>query len=404
MRGSASSAGAASLRPERCARRGVRGLAGPIVAVGAPVLVVAAVLALAIGISLNRYQDNLLGLVQFGQHFAPETHPPAGAPVESSRGFDGQFFYLQALDPLLLHDSTLDGLRAAHSGYRLERIGYPALTFALAAGRRSAIPFAMLAVNLLALLALAAGFAAYAYRRGWSTLWAVPLALMPGLLLPTLRDLSDPLATASVFAGVLLWRSGRRWPAAFGLTLAVLTREVMVLAVAAVAAEVAVRAWRARDWRPIVSRAWPVVAVPTGCFCAWQAYVTIRYGGPTGTAGLHPPLVNLFDELRNSLRSPDKLLASWDALYVALILAASAAAFDSARRRLTVTSAAVAAVAISVMLPTMGDVWSDTRDSAPLFALLLVDGLHRRDRRSILISAAAAAMTLLIPLAVPGSF
>ncbi len=370
-------------------------------------LVVAAVLALAVGVSLGRYHGNLLGLVQFGQQFAPETHPPPGAPVDSTFGFDGQFFYLQALDPLLRHDSTIDALRAAHSGYRLQRVGYPALAFALAAGRRSAIPFALLAVNVLVLLALAAGFAAYARRRGWSTLWAVPLALMPGLLLPTLRDLSDPLATASMFAGLLLWRSGRRWPAAFALTVAVLTREVMVLAVAGVAVEVAVRAWRARSaraWRPIVSSAWPVVAVPTACFCVWQAYIMIRYGGPTGSAGLHLPLVNLVDELRNALRSPDKILAGWDVLYVALILAACAVAFDSAHRRLTVTSAAACALAISVLLPTMGDVWSDTRDSAPLFALLLVDGLHRRDRRSVLICAVAAAMTLLIPFAVPGSF
>ena len=231
-----SSAGTVSLRSEPPARRGVRGFAGPIVAVCAPVLVVAAVVALALGMSLDRYHGNLLGLVQFGQRFAAETHPPPGAPIESSSGFDGQFFYLQALDPLLLHDSTVDGLRAAHSGYRLERIGYPALAFALAAGRRSAIPFALLAVNVLVLLALAAGFAAYARRRGWSTLWAVPLALMPGLLLPTFRDLSDPLATAiPACRSVAVAKRGGGGQLLSASTVAVLTREVMVLAVIAAA-------------------------------------------------------------------------------------------------------------------------------------------------------------------------
>jgi hypothetical protein len=400
------------VRPTQPARRGLRFALGPIIAIGVPVLVVAAVLAVALSVNVDRYHGNLLGLVQFGKQYTAVTHPPAGAPVDSPAGFDGQYFYLQALDPLLLHDSTVDGLRPLNMGYRLQRAGYPALAWALAAGQRSAIPFGLLAVNVLVLLAIAGGFAVYAYRRGWSTLLAIPLALMPGLLLPTLRDLSDPLATAALLAGVLLWYHGRRWPAAAALTVAVLTREVMLIAVAAIAVEAAVRAWRARSsagsgagtWRPIVSSAWPVVVVPTVCFFLWQAYITIRFGGLVGSAGLHPPFVNLVDELRASLHNSDKLLAGFDVLYVALILAACAAAFVSVRRRLTITSAAVCAVAISVLLPTMGDVWSDTRDTAPLFALLLVDGLHRRNRSSVVICLAAAAMTLLIPLAVPGSF
>jgi hypothetical protein len=382
------------------ARRG----ASTIVQILAPVLIVALVLAIALGQSLARYHGSLSGPIQFGRQFVPETHPPAGAPVLSPVGFDGQFFYLQALDPLLLHHSTIAAFRAVNDGYRLQRVGYPALAFVLAAGQRSAIPFGLLAVNVIVLLALSAGFALYARRRGWPTILAVPLALTPGLLLPTLRDLSDPLATATMFAGVLLWRSGRRWSAAAALTIAVLTREVMMVVVVAMAAE----AWRSRrlagEWRRIALSAWPVVVVPTACFLAWQVYIASRYGGPVGSASMHPPLVNLFDELRGSLNSGDGLMAGWDVVYVGLILAACAAALVSVRRKVTITSAAACALALSVVLPTMGDVWSDTRDTAPLFAVLLVDGLLRRNRRAVLISVAAAAMTVFVPIAIPGTF
>jgi len=89
---------------------------------------------------------------------------------------------------------------------------------------------------------------------------------------------------------------------------------------------------------------------------------------------------------------------------VSLILAACAAALVSVRRKVTITSAAACALALSVVLPTMGDVWSDTRDTAPLFAVLLVDGLLRRDRRAVLICVAAAAMTVFVPIAIPGTF
>jgi hypothetical protein len=376
--------------------------------VAIPALIVAAVLALAVGSDLRAYGGNLTGFVEFGSHFVSATHPPRGAQVNSPRGYDGQFFYVQALDPLLLHNSTVSALRGAGEGFRLQRVAYPALAFLLAAGRPGAIPFALLLINVLVLLAVAMGFAIYARRRGWSTLWALAIALMPGMVLPALRDLSDPLATASVLAGVLAWRSGRRWPAALALTVAVLTREVMMVVVVALAAEAGCRAWRAREvpgaWRTTALPVWPVVVVPSAAFAAWQAYITVRYGGLVGGADLSLPLVNLVQEVRWSIRSYPPLGATWDLVYVLLILAASVAALMSLRRRVTITSAAAGALTLGVLVPTFGDIWSDTRLSAPLFALLLVDGLQRRNRPAVLIGTAAAAMTILLPFALHGSF
>jgi hypothetical protein len=234
------------------------------------------------------------------------------------------------------------------------------------------------------------------------------IALMPGMLMPTLRDLSDPLATASILAGLLLWHSGRRWPAALALTVAVLTREVMMVAVVAVAADAAIRAWKAREvpgeLHRVARRVWPVVVLPSAAFFAWQAYITARYGGPVGGADLSLPLVNLVQEVRESIHHGPPLLAAWDLVYVLLIVAATVAALMSLRQRVTIISLGTCALAVGVLVPTLGDVWSDTRLSAPLFALLLVDGLQRRDRRSVLISTAAAAMTILIPFMVPGAF
>lgn len=370
-------------------------------------LIVALVLALAVGSRLDAYGGNLTGLVQFGSKFASATHAPSGAIFNSPQGYDGQFFYAQARDPLLLHDATVRLLRHAGAGFRMERVAYPALAFLVAFGQPGAIPFALLAINVVVLLALAGGFAIYARRRGWSALWAVPIAVMPGMLLPALRDLSDPLATATMLAGLLLWRNGRRWPAALALGVAVLTREMMMLAVLAVAAEAGVRAWRARDipgaWRTTLARAWPVIVIPSAVFAGWQSYVAVRYGGLVGGAGLELPLVNLIQEVRGSFHGY-RLTAIWDLVYVLLILAAVLAALMSLRERVTITSTAASALALGVLVPTLGDVWSDTRLSAPLFALLLIDGLQRRRRGSVLIASGAAAMTILIPVAILGSF
>src|SRR5205823_7098706 len=124
----------------------------------------------------------------------------------------------------------------------------------------------LLAVNLLVVLLITGGFALYARSRGWSGWWALVVGLQAGFLTGTLRDLSDPLAAASVVAAMIMWQRHRRWLAAAFLTVAVLAREPMALAVVAIAVETAVSAWRARGrrgaLRPIVRRAWPAVVVP----------------------------------------------------------------------------------------------------------------------------------------------
>ena len=369
--------------------------------IAGPVLIVAALLGLVIWSQLAG-GGNLTVFVVFGRMYASAIHPPAGALLNTATGYDGQFFYVQALDPLLLHDATVHALSAAGAAFRMQRMAYPALAYLLAGGQASAVPFALLAVNVLVLLGLTVAFAIYVTRRGWSALWAIPLALMPGMLLPVFRDLSDPLATAALVAGIVWWRDGSRWPAALALTVAVLTREVMIVAVVGVAAEAAVRGWRARHLsfgaRLVAGRVWPVIALPAAAFVAWQAYVVIRNGGLPGDANLGLPFANLIQEARWSLAGRPPLYAAWDIAYLLLILAAIGVAFLSAWRRLTVTSAAAAAIAIGVLVPAFGDIWSDTRLSAPLFALLLIDGLQRRDRPALVISAAAASMTALLPL------
>jgi hypothetical protein len=382
--------------PTRVAKRGRQWVA-------VPVLIVAAVLGLIIWSQLAvGGGGNLTVFVAFGRMYASAIHPPAAALLNTATGYDGQFFYVQALDPLLLHDATVHALSAADAAFRMQRMAYPALAYLLAGGQASAVPFGLLAVNVLVLLGLTAAFATYAARRGWSSQWALALALMPGMLLPVFRDLSDPLAVAALVAGIIWWRDGSRWPAALALTVAVLTREVMIVAVVGVAAEAAVRGWRARRLslgaRVVAGRVWPVIALPATAFVAWQAYVAIRIGGLPGDANLGLPFANLIQEARWSLAGRPPLYAAWDIGYLLLILAAVGTAFWSAWRRLTVTSAAAAAIAIGVLVPSFGDIWSDTRLSAPLFALLLIDGLQRRNRPALMISAAAASMTLLLPL------
>lgn len=392
------------------------------VAVLIPVVLVAVVLAVALGIRLADYDGNVTGFVKFGTQFTSFTHPPRGAVIGvggDASGYDGQFYYAIARDPLLRDDQTVKSLQSApqnvpgalvassNQGYRLLRMGYPAIASLLATATGLSVAAAMLAVNVVVVLLLTGGLAYYARRRGWSSLWSLCVGLLPGLLLATRRDLADPLAVSVALAGLLSWTYGRRRLGVALLILAVLTREVMIAAVAAVALEAVIRSWRERGMPGIVRRvlreSWPAVVLPAAAFAGWDLYVNLRTGGLSGGAGLSVPFANFLHEARSVGGVPPGM-ALWETAYLFLMIAAIALSVRLLRSEVTVTSAAAALFALTVVVAPFNDAWGTARDSLPMLSLLLVTGLQRRDAALLSVCGAAAAMTAFLPLGIPGPF
>ncbi len=388
---------------------GIR-LAARRLTVAAPVLVVALVLAMLIGSRLGDYHGNPAGFILFGQRFARYTHPPAGAPVLSPQGYDGQFYWIEAGDPLLLRRSTVADM-VGPAGYHFQRPAYPALAYLLALGRRAALPWAMLAVNVLAVLGLTAAFAVFCRRRGWSVWWALAVGALPGLLMPTLRDLTDPLATATMLGALLAWRSERRWAAALLLSISVLSRETGAVAVAAILLEALVRCARARRDRravlALVRLAWPPVVVPTAAYAAWQAYVRLtvpHIPGSVSVAATAAPAgspLAFLSKLAPMLHGFGSAVSSWDLVYAALMLAAMALSVWLARRGLAAGVSALGLAAVLLLVP-FDDQWVLARYTAPLFGALLISGLEQRSRTARSLAAAAGAMSLFLPWVITG--
>jgi hypothetical protein len=375
----------------------------------APVLVVAVVLAFLIASRLSIYDGNAAGFVLFGRHYVQYTHPPAGAPIRSPFGYDGQFYWIQANDPLLLRNSTLANLHHTAPGYHLQRPAYPALAYVFAGGQRSALPWTMLGVNVAAVLAITAAFAFYVRRRGWSCWWALAIGLTPGLLMPTLRDLSDPLAIAAMLGGLLAWERERPWLAAASLTIGALAREPMIVAPVAVAVDAGWNWWKVRRephaLGDTLRRAWPAVAIPVAAFVAWQVYIHGRYslGAAASNGPVLPPFKDFVNEIRYALKHDSGATALWDIVYLGLVLAAIGAAISLIVRRISAPTVAALLFAISLTVIVFGDQWGDTRYSAPLLGAVLIAGLDMRSRRAQLICALAAGMTLFLPAAIVGT-
>lgn len=147
------------------------------------------------------------------------------------------------------------------------RIGYPLLGRATSLGRAHAVPYSMLAINLLAIIGGTLAFAVWLAREGRSPWFAALYGLWPGMVFAVFRDLSEPLAYLCVAAALLVFRRSV-WGACALLALALLTRETAIVFpfVGAVAL------WL-RDRRP--GRAVAFAAGAVLPMVAWRLVVTL---------------------------------------------------------------------------------------------------------------------------------
>ncbi len=312
--------------------RGVASLAGPTAAgallkrlrrlnspLGVALLTLLAY-GLFIAVRLHGFSGDLSRFVMAGDRFIPAASAHAvGLSVQTrAYGYDGQFYYLLALNPF----SAQPALPGAHfdlPAYRAQRILYPLLTWLLSLGGRPAlVPLMLVAVNLAAIVAIGAIGARLAQRLGVAPLWGLALAFYPGLLLSLAGDLAEPLALACALGGVLCARD-RRWGwTALLLSLAVLARETtaifavaLLMAGAVTGATTYIR--RRRDGRDLLlpspsggeagGGGWRSAALagltPLLVALGWQAVLLWHWGKlgllAAGGNNLGLPLVGLFE-------------------------------------------------------------------------------------------------------------
>lgn len=169
-----------------------------------------------------------------GDHFVSADHSPSPILVRRhSFGYDGQFYYAMALDPLV-PAVAVDGITFDHPVWRWQRIFYPLLSSALALGNARALPAIMLGINLLCIAAL--GMLARFALRLWpgARLPAWTLILWPGFMTTLTHDTTELLACACLLGAAMAWLQGRLLPFAILGACATLTRETSSLMLAAV--------------------------------------------------------------------------------------------------------------------------------------------------------------------------
>jgi hypothetical protein len=140
-----------------------------------------------------------------------------------SLGYDGQFFYEIAKDPL----NAWQVVDVA--AYRYQRILYPLLAAVLSLGQVAWIPWTLLLINLIAIpLGTYLMEITLVYQRV-SRWYALIYGLSIGTMISLRLDVAEPLAFLLVQAALLAILRQKPWQGALWFALASLTRETTLL-------------------------------------------------------------------------------------------------------------------------------------------------------------------------------
>jgi hypothetical protein len=182
---------------------------------------------------------------------------------------DSYMFRATAYDPFGRGHAFAAVNRLAEVPYRYGRIGFPLLGWLFGFGHRVAIDWVLIGVFVLSIAALPGLAALLLDAHGLPAWGGAAVLLAPGLVLSHSVVTSDPVMLAFVLAGLLLDKRGNRVAALAFLALAILVKEVAILALV----PWAWRAFRTHDSRRL--GALGLTVLPYACWCLW---VRVRIG------------------------------------------------------------------------------------------------------------------------------
>ena len=236
------------------------------------------------------------------------TDASSGLPLSEGPGYDGQFFHRLATDPFSAAERVAGTLLDTPA--RLNRIGYPGLARVFGVAGLPA-EWALVVVNLIAVMALGLLGGVIARSSGRHAMWGLLLPGYFGFAFSMSRNLAEVVATAALVAALWAAHSGRHILGALAMTLAVLSRETVILAVVVIG--VVELVGLLRRTRQVDSRDALWLAPGLGLLI-WQIAVRDRWGEVPLLAGdvgrLRPPGSALIEQLP-TLVDPTWLGEGW---------------------------------------------------------------------------------------------
>ena len=216
---------------------------------------------MVVGIAILVSGGNPLALARLGTQYAL-------GDVQGTQGYDGQFVYYIARNPNPQEVAVYLDVPA----YRYQRILMPIIARLVSLGRVSRIAWMLALIGLISHTAGTWAVATLLLRWGINPWYALLYGLYAGFLLALMVDLPEPLAYALVAGGILALDHKRSFLGYALLAMAVFTKEVTLLFVAAIMLSYAFE----RCWGALLGLSL-VALIP---FALFQGWLWITFGQP----------------------------------------------------------------------------------------------------------------------------
>jgi hypothetical protein len=259
-------------------------------AVGALAIYIAAIMPAL----LRHGFDPSIFVVAGDQHVDAAQLPSPIYVRPNSDGYDGQFYYRLALAPFDLRQ-PFDGIKVDAPAYRMQRMVYPVLAWAISLGQPRLVPSALLLINLAGIAVIALFAARLKLCLELPELVPFAIVLWPGFVVTLTHDTTEILSTAFLVAALDRYFAGRLVAFAVLGAVATLTRETSALALGGLFIFELLQ----RNWKRVVLCGMALVPV-----VVWRQALAAIWGATPSSAAtdvLTWPMLGIVDAFRSIL-------------------------------------------------------------------------------------------------------
>ena len=178
-----------------------------------------------------KFDGNITGFFRIGEEFpkSPYLDTTKALIFPEQVGMDGQMFLSIAFDPFLRNPDTIQALDVPDFRYR--RILYPLLGYILGLGKVTLIPYAMVAINCISIIAIILYTKAY-FKLIETPAWQSILVLcIPSVWIILYFSTAGLLSSALLVSSLYYYRTQKVLLSAFLIGLACFARETILIVV-----------------------------------------------------------------------------------------------------------------------------------------------------------------------------
>ncbi|EAZ93085.1 hypothetical protein CY0110_03414 [Crocosphaera chwakensis CCY0110] len=176
-----------------------------------------------------KFDGNITGFFRIGSilPLSPFLNAETTFIYQGEIGYDGQQFLSLALDPFLQNSETINSLD--HPIYRYRRIFYPFVSYLLALGNKTLIPYIMVAINAFSIIIIVAITDLYFKSDNVSKFQSLFTLCIPGVWMVLSLGTADLFSSVFLIASFYCYRYEKYKLTALFISLGCLTRETLLI-------------------------------------------------------------------------------------------------------------------------------------------------------------------------------